>query len=488
MTITVELWELAAEGDERAVKRAYARALKQTRPDEDPAGFQQLHAAYQQALARCRALAGEQEPAQETAPAPVWTVETAAPADVAGPAIPDMPPAVPAEVAAPLPRAERVALPLPAQPAPDQAADALLHAAGTHGPAEFAAWLRGQAHAWSLDTRDAVANQVLHALREERVAMPEAHMDALYRAFGWDDIASGQDPRELHWHRHRADQAWMLQPAQRRALAALLQGRISGWLTPEETTTRLALLQQPQTHVRNLFSALLPSRTEHVAALMAVLGLHPGGPLPVGIDAGQATFWAAMTHEFSRVALQARLLRAGLLGVALVVAVCAAIFSGSQLIDWLLGDVDAGWRTPVAVLLALCAPALLIGTRVLYRFTHAWQGAPEATYTALPALRILTVPLLVVLIFGTWWLSAGTALGFWGIALCWALTWTTMQLARWRYRTRRGEQPPAGILTLLSLVVGTATLYPGMLVALGYWVADLWGHRRQLRWRNRAAG
>lgn len=36
-----------ADADEREIKRAYARLLKTTRPDEDPAGFQRLNDAYQ---------------------------------------------------------------------------------------------------------------------------------------------------------------------------------------------------------------------------------------------------------------------------------------------------------------------------------------------------------------------------------------------------------------------------------------------------------
>lgn len=45
---------LPADADERAVKRAYARLLKTTRPDEDPEGFQRLHEAYQEALSLIR--------------------------------------------------------------------------------------------------------------------------------------------------------------------------------------------------------------------------------------------------------------------------------------------------------------------------------------------------------------------------------------------------------------------------------------------------
>ncbi|WP_010196599.1 J domain-containing protein, partial [Pseudomonas amygdali] len=41
---------LDAPSDIRSIKRRYAVLLKQNRPDEDPAGFQRLRDAYEQAL------------------------------------------------------------------------------------------------------------------------------------------------------------------------------------------------------------------------------------------------------------------------------------------------------------------------------------------------------------------------------------------------------------------------------------------------------
>ena len=60
------LLELAPDADERTVKRAYAKRLRITRPDDDPEAFQQLHEAYKSALewAQYRVQWEEEEAAQ----------------------------------------------------------------------------------------------------------------------------------------------------------------------------------------------------------------------------------------------------------------------------------------------------------------------------------------------------------------------------------------------------------------------------------------
>ncbi|QWF15134.1 J domain-containing protein [Lysobacter capsici] len=45
---------VSADADEAQIKRAYAKLLRITRPDDDPTGFQQLNDAYQRCLARAR--------------------------------------------------------------------------------------------------------------------------------------------------------------------------------------------------------------------------------------------------------------------------------------------------------------------------------------------------------------------------------------------------------------------------------------------------
>ncbi|RJG18530.1 hypothetical protein D4A39_08675 [Alcanivorax profundi] len=64
--------ELEPTSDARAIKRAYARQLKQTRPDEQPEAFQRLHEAYKQALAH----AARQSSAQQPCAAPLGEQNT----------------------------------------------------------------------------------------------------------------------------------------------------------------------------------------------------------------------------------------------------------------------------------------------------------------------------------------------------------------------------------------------------------------------------
>ena len=53
-----DLLQLPLDADATSIKRAYAQLLRRTRPDEDPEGFQRLHAAYKTALAQAGVIGG----------------------------------------------------------------------------------------------------------------------------------------------------------------------------------------------------------------------------------------------------------------------------------------------------------------------------------------------------------------------------------------------------------------------------------------------
>lgn len=84
MTAPFDLLELAADADPLAIRRAYARKLRQNRPDEDPEGFQRLHEAYLACLAWAqeRLGAGDGHPPSDE-PTAAATETGAAPADTA---------------------------------------------------------------------------------------------------------------------------------------------------------------------------------------------------------------------------------------------------------------------------------------------------------------------------------------------------------------------------------------------------------------------
>jgi|GEM_PF-1811777 hypothetical protein len=83
------LWEIldtAPTGDERALKRAYAKRLKVTRPEDDPAAFQELREAYEYALRHAHLFAEEfpEPPAAEAATAETPAAPPMEPAELWG--------------------------------------------------------------------------------------------------------------------------------------------------------------------------------------------------------------------------------------------------------------------------------------------------------------------------------------------------------------------------------------------------------------------
>ena len=67
--------QLEATDDTRAIKRAYARLLKTTRPDESPEAFQALHAAYKAALKDAETATGAEPGGGRTSPEPRFESE-----------------------------------------------------------------------------------------------------------------------------------------------------------------------------------------------------------------------------------------------------------------------------------------------------------------------------------------------------------------------------------------------------------------------------
>ncbi|QLQ30412.1 MAG: RDD family protein [Candidatus Thiothrix singaporensis] len=75
--------------DKKAIKRSYARLLKQNRPDDDPQAFRELHDAYKQALLYSESEWQWEEPETPVQPDPTPEPESSAQAEVPLPALPE---------------------------------------------------------------------------------------------------------------------------------------------------------------------------------------------------------------------------------------------------------------------------------------------------------------------------------------------------------------------------------------------------------------
>ncbi|WP_445146480.1 hypothetical protein [Dyella sp. Tek66A03] len=237
---------LADDADEREIKRAYARRLKTTRPDEDPAGFQQLHDMYQRALAWqqqqpsvAQLAAATDAPTRESlaagqrsasaAVAPLAAVVPPGDADGApSPEQVDHPPlATPGLPAA----APRPTLPTPRGGAwhPVQFDTPVVEAelepvrfdtdrfvadfidVAVDGGAEIVArWLHGRHELWSLHLKHEAGRALLQRLFRDPPAIRMSSFDATLQFFGLDHALTGIDPLQMRQLRQAMQERFAL--------------------------------------------------------------------------------------------------------------------------------------------------------------------------------------------------------------------------------------------------------------------------------------
>lgn len=232
---------LPADADERAVKRAYAKRLKDVRPDVDPQGFQTLHGAYQAALARVRyrPAIDEQpdgdaavfEPARGTAATGLDDV-------VLGPPPTGAPPNVDETYAAP---------PLLVSPSFDFDGfySELLKTAAAVDAASLLAWLKVNEAFYVLAVKSTAGWRTLHQIGLDPPPLTPEQFDALTGFFGFDDVLTGADPVALFHLRAGIVQR---DTEQRSAMAQRdAERRARAELQSRNMPALIARMQQPDT-------------------------------------------------------------------------------------------------------------------------------------------------------------------------------------------------------------------------------------------------
>ena len=525
------LLELTPDADERSVKRAYAKRLRITRPDDDPAAFQQLHEAYKAALewaqyrlqweeeteqeapAQIEAPASDAAQMQDSAPTPAaqdpGTDQSTSLSELHDPVeLTGSSPLALAEVRAKaqapreLPERDPTAatnspvtgVQLPELPASAALLDAdamirfILGQALSTEPARFEAWLQERPELWSLREKPRIGALLALHLFNHDVPMRMENFDVLVRCFRWDEVDDGIDPLQVQQCRQRLHRNWMLQPDGAGDLARHLRdyGR---QVTAGDARSELQRLTRPWRTWQALWSAVPPWRTAQVNRLLERLDISRGSHLPAPLQPAQVAFWSGL-RDYSRPSAartQLALLQGLLLGLGflLLMVACWALLG-------LFTPADNNMvRLPGALRIGVYGGGILLAVRALIpslREMMRWISADEQPPPAYPFLHRWLIPVLgvgsVLLIHLAHARLAGSI-----------LAWVTLMLAAWRH-WRRGRhvyrwKMPLNIWFLAIVLLGGMTIQLlrflfafGELVAalaLVFWVRDSW-----LRLRGRA--
>ncbi|WP_315385239.1 hypothetical protein [uncultured Stenotrophomonas sp.] len=434
--------ELGPDADERAVRRAYAVRLRTTRPDDDPAAFQQLHEAYKAALAWLQRGGEENERGGWSDP-----VEQARTADARDPAEQGL-------------NIGDVTLELVA-------------AAAHTDPPHFEHWLQSRPELWSLHAKPFIGRAVLELLFTHNVPIPAQNFDLLAACFRWNDVGNGLDPYASDHCRSRSHRLWLLQPGNQEALARALH-------TPQrpvgaaEALARMTRLTRPWDGWQSVRDALTGKQVIAIGNTLHALGIHDPATAPEPLQTRQVAFWLALTRrDLNWPRLQMALVRS---------ALCAAVVLAGMLALGFLQQVYAsaipagGARLPIdfAVIAPHAALLVLVGGSLLLPFCSVllWQVSAEYPQQRFRLLRLLLIPTLAVTALLLMHVADARTAGN-------VLAWSVMLLAAIRLLVRSGFDMGTGFWVVVPLLpiarfASDVLQYGeiGVVLALFMWTCD----------------
>ncbi len=256
-----DLLGINEDADERAIKRAYARQLKASRPDEDPEGFQRLNEAYQAALSFRR----------DTAFDNAEDCVQSGPAMHASPSGPPGPPTISPCSPQPSPNPEALAFQIdPTVPQPDMVElreDLMAHASRDR-PSVLRQYLTHHPDLYALETKQRLGMEVFEQIAYQDVRVLSGNLVVLGEFFDFT-------PPE--WLERRTQVTLAVETENTEAFG-------------EERPLVIRQLKRPFLWPAAVLFACMPGFSIRAARLSEQLTTDYGGDVP-GLDVHQQSFF-----------------------------------------------------------------------------------------------------------------------------------------------------------------------------------------------------
>ena len=419
------IWDLLGvdeAADTRELKRAYARRLKSTRPDEDPQAFQRLSEAFEQALAYARARS-----AREAHEAAAADMEAAAEA-----------PRAQSEVATATAEPIAAAANAPTVPAPVPSPDDVFHfepffnamaaLIRARDPAALRHWLQSNEALYAIDLKWALVPHLFDTLAHHAESLdPSPRQLAVLRDFFGIDARVRRHPALSAALDHLEARSWDPQSSSLRLSKtprAAFDALVDQYASPRADWVDRRLLRElqgPTDILRRLMILIVPLFPGRLARLLAVLWNASPDDAEARLDARALAFWRGVcdVDRFDARRLLLPLLRAPFLVLPIVAYInlvsespsllqgaagaAAWYFAGTT--AWIVGS--TAWRRALAfVRRRMAVDALLVVACALFAF---------AVVSALRGDDFWPLPLVMTWCF--WmrarsfgsWLAAGAA-------------------------------------------------------------------------------